>query len=199
MKLLIATNNLNKKREIDEILGPLGFDTVIPKELGIDFDPIEDGTTFEENAMIKAQCGYDLTGIGTIADDSGLCVNALDGRPGIYSARYGGEEASYSEKIALLQQELGDASDRSASFECAIACVLSEDITFTVTGRCLGEIAHETAGTGGFGYDPIFYIPSQGKTFSELTDDEKNAISHRGAALAALRMKLREIQEKDNK
>ena len=195
MKLLIATNNINKKREIDEILGPLGFETVIPKELGVNFDPEETGSTFEENAMIKAQCGFALTGLGTIADDSGLCVKALDGRPGIYSARYGGEEVPYPEKIAKLQQEIGDAADRSASFECAIACVLSEDVSFTVTGRCLGEIAREAAGNGGFGYDPIFYIPSQEKTFSELTDDEKNAISHRGAALAALRMKLKEIQE----
>lgn len=197
MRLLIATNNQNKKREIDAILAPLSVETVTPKELGIDFDPIENGTTFEENAMIKARCGFDLTGIGTIADDSGLCVNALNGRPGIYSARYGGEEATYSEKIAMLQQEIGDAEDRSASFECAIACVLSKDVAFTVTGRCVGEIAHESAGAGGFGYDPVFYIPSKQKTFSELTDEEKNAISHRGAALEALRKKLNEIQEKD--
>lgn len=195
MKLLIATNNVNKKREIDEILGPLGFETVIPKELDIVFDPEETGSTFEENAMIKAQCGFDLTGIGTIADDSGLCVNALHGRPGIYSARYGGEEATYEEKIALLQSEIGTASDRSASFECAIACVLPGGVKFTVTGRCIGEISHQAAGSGGFGYDPVFYIPSLGKTFSQLSDDEKNAISHRGAALAALRNKLHEIQE----
>ena len=195
MKLLIATNNQNKKREIDEILGPLGFETIIPKELGVAFDPEETGSTFEENAMIKAQCGFDLTGIGTIADDSGLCVNALQGRPGIYSARYGGEEATYEEKIALLQSEIGTADDRSASFECAIACVLPDGAKFTVTGRCFGEIAHEAAGSGGFGYDPVFYIPSLGKTFSQLSDDEKNAISHRGAALAALRNKLQEIQE----
>ena len=195
MKLLIATNNANKKREIDEILSPLGFETVTPKELGVAFDPEETGSTFEENAMIKAQCGFALTGLGTIADDSGLCVTALNGRPGIYSARYGGEDATYPEKIAKLQGEIGQASDRSASFECAIACVLSEDVAFTVTGRCLGEIAGEAAGDGGFGYDPIFYIPSQGKTFSQLTDEEKNAISHRGAALAALRVKLQERQE----
>lgn len=194
MKLLIATNNPNKKREIDEILGPLGFETVTPKELGVAFDPEETGTTFEENAMIKAQCGFDLTGIGTIADDSGLCVNALHGRPGIYSARYGGEDANYEEKIALLQSEIGSAEDRSASFECAIACVLSDELRFTVTGRCLGEISQQAAGSGGFGYDPVFYIPSLGKTFSELSDDEKNAISHRGAALAALRKKLEELQ-----
>lgn len=195
MRLLLATNNTNKKREITEILGPLGFEIVIPKDLGISFDPEETGTTFEENAMIKAQCGFDLTGIGTIADDSGLCVNALGGRPGIYSARYGGEDMSYPEKIALLQGEIGESSDRSASFECAIACVLSSEVKFTVTGRCRGQIAHESAGSGGFGYDPIFYIPSLGKTFSELSDEEKNAISHRGAALAALRKKLEEIQE----
>ena len=195
MKLLIATNNQNKKREIDEILGPLGFETIIHKELGVAFDPEETGSTFEENAMIKAQCGFDLTGIGTIADDSGLCVNALQGRPGIYSARYGGEEATYEEKIALLQSEIGTADDRSASFECAIACVLPDGAKFTVTGRCFGEIAHEAAGSGGFGYDPVFFIPSLGKTFSQLSDDEKNAISHRGAALAALRNKLQEIQE----
>lgn len=195
MRLLVATNNPNKKREITEILGPLGFEIVIPKDLGVRFDPEETGNTFEENAMIKAQCGFDLTGIGTIADDSGLCVNALGGKPGIYSARYGGEDATYPEKIALLQGEIGTSSDRSASFVCAIACVLSSDVKFTVTGRCLGQIAHESAGSGGFGYDPIFYIPSLGKTFSELSDEEKNAISHRGAALAALRKKLEEIQE----
>lgn len=195
MKLLIATNNINKKREIDEILGPLGFETVIPNELGVAFDPEETGNTFEENAMIKAQCGFDLTGIGTIADDSGLCVNALQGRPGIYSARYGGDGASYEEKIALLQREIGSSTDRSASFECAIACVLPDGTKFTVTGRCMGEISHEAVGSGGFGYDPVFYIPSLGRTFSQLSDDEKNAVSHRGAALAALRNKLQEIQE----
>ncbi len=193
MKLLIATNNAHKKREIDEILSPLGYETVTPKQLGIIFDPEENGQTFEENAMIKAQYGFQMTGMPTIADDSGLCVTALNGRPGIYSARYGGEDASFEEKITLLQREIGDAEDRSAYFNCTIACVLSKDVVFTVNGKCEGLISHKASGKKGFGYDPVFFVPEFGKTFSEMKEEEKNAISHRGKALIALQKKLKEL------
>ena len=185
-KIVFATNNANKLREAAEILAPLGIEVISQREAGADCEPDENGVTFAENAMIKAKAVYDIVKIPVFADDSGLCVNALDGRPGVYSARY----APKGQECAKLLDEMKDISDdkRNASFQCVIAYV-DENSSFTVNGACLGKIGYEEKGENGFGYDPV--LPEspdepQNKTFSEMTAEEKNAVSHRGAALRAL-------------
>lgn len=192
MRFLLATGNLHKKKEVSDILSPLGYEIVTPRDLGLAFDPEETGATFEENALLKAREGLRLTGLGTIADDSGLCVEALQGRPGIYSARYGGEDLPFEQKIQLLLQELDGKTDRRAYFICAIACLLPDGREITVQGRCDGEISYAPFGANGFGYDPIFRVLGKGCTFAQLTEEEKNQISHRSRALAALEQKLKE-------
>ena len=180
-KIVFATNNANKLREAAEILAPLGIEVISQREAGVDCEPDENGTTFAENAMIKAKAVYDIVKIPVFADDSGLCVDALDGRPGVYSARY----APKGQECAKLLDEMKDISDdkRTASFQCVIAYV-DENRSFTVNGACLGKIGYEEKGTNGFGYDPVFVRGD--KTMAEMTAEEKNAVSHRGAALTAL-------------
>lgn len=180
-KLVMATNNANKLREAREILAPLGIEVISQREAGADCEPEENGTTFAENALIKAKAVYDAVKLPTIADDSGLCVNALDGRPGVYSARY----ASKGQECQKLLDEMKDVPDdkRTASFQCTIAYI-DENGETTMSGECRGAIGYEMRGTNGFGYDPVFMVGE--RTMAELTADEKNAISHRGAALKAL-------------
>ena len=191
--IVIATSNMNKVKEYAEMLSPLGYTIKCLK----DFDPIEiieDGTTFEENALIKARTLFEHTHHTCIADDSGLSIEALNNEPGIYSARYLGENTPYPEKHRVILERLKDADNRRAFFTCVIAYV-SEEEEKLFKGELHGEIAKAPKGEHGFGYDPIFYVPSLGKNTAELTADEKNAISHRGKATRQL---LEFLKEKDN-
>ena len=195
-EFIIATNNKKKLTEIKRILAPLGIVPVTAADKGIDLGDVEEtGSTFAENAYIKAKAAFDICGLPVIADDSGLCVDALDGRPGIYSARYGGHDSPYSVKINMLLDEMKDVADndRSAHFSCAVCCILRSGEVIAVEGRCNGKIAYEPAGDGGFGYDPIFTV--DGKSFASLTDEEKDRLSHRGNALRMLYNELRERKE----
>ncbi|MCI6497247.1 MAG: RdgB/HAM1 family non-canonical purine NTP pyrophosphatase [Anaeromassilibacillus sp.] len=190
-KFIIATNNAKKLVELDRILNPLGINAVTARDAGVDLGDVEEtGTTFEENALIKAMSAFEKSGFPAIADDSGLMVDALDGRPGVYTARYGGEGLSDKERYMNLLDEMKDIpkDKRTARFVSAICCVLSKDEVITVRGECVGEIAFEPSGEGGFGYDPIFLY--EGKSFALLTPEEKDSISHRGKALRLLREEL---------
>ncbi len=193
MKCLLASNNQHKKREICEILQGLDIEIVLPREMNMVFDVEETGQTFAENALIKARAGVKLSGLPTIADDSGLCVNALDGRPGVYSARYMGEDAAYTIKMRALIEELAPYADKSAYFESAIAFCSPSGEEFTVRGVCNGVITAVPMGESGFGYDPVFYLPEKGKTFAQLREEEKNEISHRGLAVRALKERLTQM------
>ena len=195
-EFLIASNNKKKLTEIRRILAPLGIVPVTAAEKGIDLgDVVEDGETFADNAYIKAKAAFDLCGLPVIADDSGLCVDALDGRPGVYSARFMGHDSPYEVKIAALLDELRDVPDerRSAHFTCSICCILRSGEVIAVEGRCDGEIARAPTGSGGFGYDPIFTV--DGRSFAELTDGEKDRLSHRGSALRKLFDELSQRRE----
>ncbi|MBQ3022798.1 MAG: XTP/dITP diphosphatase [Clostridia bacterium] len=193
MKIIAATKNKNKLREFGEILK--GFEIISQEEAGIDLDVEETGTTFEENSYLKAKAIYDLTGIAAIADDSGLCVDALGGEPGVYSARYGGEGYDDKGRVTLLLKNMENVPDekRSARFVCAITLVSGEGI-ITARGECEGKIDYAPKGTNGFGYDPVFFVEKFGKTMAEITPEEKNEISHRGKALGIFAEKLEKKQ-----
>ncbi len=188
-KLIFATSNQGKMKEIREILKDLNVEVLSLKEAGIEADIVEDGKTFEENALIKARAIRDLTGCMVLADDSGLEVDALNKEPGIYSARYMGEDTSYDIKnkniIDRLNGLIGD--ERSARFVCVIAAAFPDGSEETRRGTIEGQIGFEIAGENGFGYDPIFYVPEFGCTTAELSSEDKNAISHRGKALRAMK------------
>jgi XTP/dITP diphosphohydrolase len=188
MKLIFATGNENKMREIREILAGRGYEILSMKEAGIDVDVVEDGKTFAENALIKARAISKIAGELVLADDSGLEIDALGGEPGIYSARYMGHETSYTEKNNNLISRLEGVPDekRTARFVCAMAAVFPDGREETVVGTMEGRIGYEIAGENGFGYDPRFYLPEYGKTSAEISPEEKNAISHRGKALRAI-------------
>lgn len=203
-KIIFATGNEGKMKEIREILDGLTFlgekvQILSMKEAGIDIDIIEDGTTFEENAMIKARAvaGAAKEAI-VLADDSGLVIDYLNGEPGIYSARYLGKDTSYRVKNANLIQRLEGVPDekRSARFVCAIAAVLPDGRELSTRGTIEGRIGYEEKGLNGFGFDPIFYVPEIGKYTAELSDEDKNRISHRGKALRAMREELEKELEK---
>lgn len=191
-RLIFATGNEGKMREIRVILADLGMEILSMKEAGVSLDILEDGKTFRENAQIKAYAVWKETGGIVLADDSGLVVDHLGGEPGIYSARYMGEDTSYEVKnqaiIDRMQGVVG--AERAARFECAIAAVLPGGQVLYTEAAMEGLIAEHPAGCGGFGYDPILYIPQFGKTSAELTMEEKNAISHRGKALKEMRARL---------
>lgn len=188
-QLIFATGNANKMREIREILGDSEYEIVSMKEAGIDVDIVEDGTTFEENATIKAKTIMEMTGKLTLADDSGLEIDALNGEPGIYSARYLGENTSYEIKNQTILDRLKDVPEekRGARFVCAIAAAFPNGQIRTTRGIMEGVIGYEIKGENGFGYDPIFYLPKIEKYSAELSSDEKNALSHRGAALRQIK------------
>lgn len=187
MRLVIATSNEDKVREIDEILKGTGYKAVSMKQAGISADIVEDGKTFEENAMIKAKAVHDLAEADdyVMADDSGLCIDALDGAPGIYSARFCGEDSTYPEKFKRIFSMLKDVPEekRTARFVCAVAVVRPDGTGFTVRGECEGVLHEKPAGDNGFGYDPIFYVPEFGMTTAQMPPEQKNSISHRGRAL----------------
>ncbi len=202
MRIVFATGNKDKMREIREILGDLDAEILSMKEAGVYEDVDENGTTFAENARIKADAIYahlkdkepDLAGETVVlADDSGLEIDYLGGEPGIYSARYLGKDTPYTEKNSIIIGRLQDAKgdERSARFVCAIAACLPGEVRLDTIGTMEGIIADRIAGENGFGYDPIFFLPEYGKTSAELTESEKNAISHRGKALRKMEELLR--------
>lgn len=183
MKLVIASNNPKKIAEIKTIVGDFFQEIVTLKDLGIDVDVEETGTTFEENALIKARTICELTGLPALADDSGLCVDYLDGAPGVYSARYAGEGHDDSENNALLLKNMEGVTDRSAHFCTVIALVYPDGKTLTAEGITDGTILTAPQGTNGFGYDPLFYSKDLKKSFASASPEEKNSVSHRGRAL----------------
>ena len=193
-KIVFATGNEGKMREVRLILQDLGFPVLSMKEAGVSLDIEENGTTFAENAMIKARAVWEKTGGIVLADDSVLVVDYLGGEPGVYSARYLGEDTSYEIKNQAIIDRLADAKEeeRTARFVSAIAAVLPDGSELVTEGTVEGLIAHEPAGNGGFGYDPIFYLPEYGVTSAEIPIEKKNEISHRGKALEAMKIKLRE-------
>lgn len=198
MRIIFATGNKGKLREINDILKDLNIPIVSLKDAGITSEPEETGVTFEENAVIKAKYAAEILKYEDaifMADDSGLEVDALGGEPGVYSARYMGEETPYSIKNKNIIDRLdGIENDkRTARFVCAIAAVLPDGSTIATRGTIEGKIGYEERGANGFGYDPIFYLPDMSLSTAELSPDEKNKISHRGKALEAMKNKLKEI------
>ena len=190
MRFVLATHNPGKLREMGEILKDFGIEVVSPRDLGITVDVEETGSTFAENAMLKAKAICKAADLPAIADDSGLCVDALNGAPGVYSARYGGEGLDDRGRYMLLLSSLRGAPTRAAHFACAVACAFPNGDTLTAEGRCDGSIAYAPLGDGGFGYDPVFLLPGTGKTFGQLSQEEKAAVSHRGRALKDFAGKL---------
>ena len=189
-KFVLATHNPGKLKEMGAILAQFGVEVVSLRDLGLTVDVEETGTTFAENAMLKAKAICAAAKLPAIADDSGLCVDALNGGPGVYSARYGGEGLDDKGRYMLLLNSLRGQSTRTAHFTCAIACAFPNGDTLTAEGRCDGTIAYAPMGEGGFGYDPVFFVPELKKTFGQLTAEEKSAISHRGRALESFIGKL---------
>ena len=183
-KLLIATHNAGKLRELAELLGGIPYQLVSLSDVGIVEDVEETGQTFEENATLKAETYRDLSGLPTLADDSGLEVDALDGEPGVRSARYAGEDATDADRVALLLRNLADApsAERTAQFRCVIAVAASGQRTRLYDGACEGLIVNEPRGDNGFGYDPVFLVSGEGLTMAELSSERKNAVSHRAVA-----------------
>lgn len=181
--IVVASNNEHKLKEIREIL--VGFNVLSMKDVGLDMDIVEDGSTFEENAIIKAKAVSKELNITAMADDSGLEIDCLGGKPGIYSARYLGRNTPYSEKNQIILDRLKNIQegDRGARFVCAIAIAFADGTVKVVKANFEGEIAKQSCGENGFGYDPIFYVPSEKKCSAELSDERKNQISHRGKAL----------------
>ena len=193
--IILASNNKDKVKEVKEILK--GYDIISMKEAGIDVDIEENGTTFEENALIKARAIMKLTGQITMADDSGLEIDYLNKAPGVYSARFMGHDTSYDIKNKALIQKLEGVkgSDRSGRVVCAIAVCFPDGREIVKRGTMEGLIAEEIKGDNGFGYDPIVYLPEYGKTSGELAPEEKNKISHRGKALALIKEELDKSEE----
>ena len=198
-RIVFATGNAGKMKEIKMILGDLGMPVVSMKEAGIEADIVEDGTSFAENAQIKASAVFEKCHDIVLADDSGLEIDYLNKEPGIYSARYMGEDTSYEIKNRNIIDRLADAKgqERSARFVCNIAAVLPDGRVLHTEAAMEGQIAMEPAGCGGFGYDPILYLPEFGMTSAEITMEQKNAISHRGKALEAMKKELEHYFEEE--
>ena len=194
MKFVLASNNIKKLKEMREILSELGLEVISQAEAGVNIEVEETGSTFEENAVLKATAVMEATGLPAVANDSGLMVDALGGEPGIYSARYGGEECKTdAERIEFLLRNMEDTDNRSASFVSMIACVFPDGRRIVTKGECTGLILKEPRGSGGFGYDPVFYLPEFGVTMAEMSAEEKNKISHRAKALNNLKEELKRI------
>lgn len=184
MKVVLASHNQKKMVEMKAILSQMGVEVLSQAEVGVDLEPKETGTTFEENARIKAQAVMQATGLPAIADDSGLMVDALGGDPGVYSARYGGPGLDDTGRWQLLLKNMAGESNRACKFVSVICCAFPDGGEVMARGECPGILAQGPSGDGGFGYDPIFYLPQLGKTMAQLTPAEKNQISHRARALA---------------
>lgn len=194
MKLVLASKNPKKLKEMREILSHLGVEVCLQSDVGIDVDVEETGTTFEENSLLKAKAVMEASGLPAIADDSGLCVDALNGAPGVYSARYGGLDDDVA-RYRLLLENLRGVGTRAAHFHTSVVCCFPNGDVLEAEGDCHGTIAYAPQGENGFGYDPVFFVPELRKTFAQLTPEEKNAISHRGVALRAFGEKLKEYME----
>lgn len=192
-EIIFATGNKDKMREIREIMADCDVHIVSMKEAGIRVDIVEDGTTFEENAKIKARAVAAHTDAIVLADDSGLEIDALNKEPGVYSARYMGEDTSYDVKNANILERMADAPEplRSARFVCAMAAVMPDGEVIETEGVMEGMIGYKIAGKNGFGYDPIFYLPEFGASSAEITPEQKNAVSHRGKALRMMQKELK--------
>lgn len=195
MKVVLASKNPHKLVEIRKITEKFGMELVLESQLGVDIDVEETGTTFEENSFLKAEAVMKATGLPALADDSGICVDALGGQPGIYSARYGFDDTLDDRgRLELLLKNTEQVPDgqRQARFVCVITFVTPEGQTIQARGEVHGELLRAPAGEGGFGYDPIFYYPPYGKSLAEVTPEEKNRVSHRARALEAFHDKLKE-------
>ena len=195
MRVVLASKNPHKLVEISKITEKFGFDLVLQSELGVDIDVEETGTTFEENSFLKAEAVMKATGLPALADDSGIAVDALNGEPGIYSARYGFDESlnDYDRMMLLLKNtEQVPDGQRQAQFVCVITMVTPEGRTIQARGEIHGELTREPRGENGFGYDPIFYYPPMGMTTAEMPSEEKNKVSHRANALKVFYEKLKE-------
>lgn len=193
MKFVLASKNKHKLAELQAILDPYGIEVVLQSELGLDLDVEENGTTFLENARLKADAVMRAAGLPAIADDSGLVVDALDGAPGVYSARYGGEACQGdTDRNTLLLENLREIPEpeRTARFVCCICCRFPDGREIIGEGTCEGVITRKPAGEQGFGYDPIFYVPSEGCTFAQIPEERKNSLSHRGRAIQDFYAKL---------
>ena len=189
MKFILATGNEGKIKEMRGVLSEYGLSVLSQKEAGITLEPEETGTTFYENARIKAETICRASGLPSIADDSGLMVDALGGQPGVYSKRYGGLDDD-AERNAFLLKNLADTEQRSARFVCSIVCCFPDGGEVSAVGECPGSILTAPRGDGGFGYDPVFLVDGTGRSMAELTSEEKNSVSHRGRALRAFVPKL---------
>lgn len=199
MKFIIATNNAKKLIELERILNPLGIEAVSAKEAGVVLGEVEEtGTTFGENAFLKANAAFVKTGMPAVADDSGICIDAFDGGPGIFSSRYLGEDTPYDVKNGIILDKLKDIPDeqRGAHYTCAVCCILPDGSKIEIEEICEGKIGYDQRGDGGFGYDPIFVCGADGATFAQLTAEEKDRLSHRGKALRALKAALEKYLEK---
>ena len=192
MKLVLASKNQKKLVEMNDILSQLGIQVCSEAEAGVDVEVEETGTTFEENSLLKARAVMEASGLPAIADDSGLCVDALNGAPGVYSARYGGEGLDDVGRYRLLLENMRGQMPRTARFVSVITCCFPNGDVLTARGECPGTIAFAPMGEGGFGYDPVFFLPPLKKTFAQLSPEEKNAVSHRGKALELFRARLEE-------
>ena len=190
MTFILATNNAKKLLELREILSDLGLDVVSLKEAGFDSDVEETGDTFVDNALLKATEACRVSGMPAIADDSGLVVAALGSAPGVRSARYGGDGLSDADRTELLLKNMRGMEQRDAKFVSSIACVFPNGDILTAEGECRGEITQTPSGSGGFGYDPVFFLKEAGKTLAEMSPEEKHAVSHRGHALRELKRRL---------
>ena len=200
MRLILASNNKNKLREFKQLVEGMDIELLSQSEAGLLLDVEETGTTFEENAYLKAKAVTDALGCAAVADDSGLVVDALNGEPGVYSARYGpGHDASDADRYNYLLNKLGDEKNRSARFVCCICCTMPDGTVLRSRGECEGEIMPGPKGDGGFGYDPVFKPDAVERGMAELTPDEKNAISHRGKALRAFAEELKRYYNGNNK
>lgn len=196
MKFVLASKNKKKLVEMNAILSQLGIEVCSEADAGVDVEVEETGSTFEENSLLKARAVMEASGLPAVADDSGLCVDALNGAPGVYSARYGGPELDDTGRYRLLLENLRGQSPRTARFVSVITCCFPNGDVLTARGECPGTIAFAPMGEGGFGYDPVFFLPEKKKTFAQLTAEEKNAISHRGRALETFRARLEEYFKK---
>lgn len=188
MKVVLASHNKKKMVEMRAILSRIGVEVISQAEVGLDLEPEETGTTFEENARIKAKAVMEASGLPAIADDSGLMVDALGGEPGVYSARYGGEGLDDTGRWQLLLKNMAGQTNRACKFVSVICCAFPDGTELMARGECPGVLAQGPSGDGGFGYDPVFYLPQLGKTMAQLTPEEKNQISHRAQALAGFQI-----------
>ena len=192
MKLVLASKNQKKLVEMNDILSHLGIEVCSEADAGVDVEVEETGSTFEENSLLKARAVMEASGLPAIADDSGLCVDCLSGAPGVYSARCGGEGLSDEDRYKILLENMRGQLTRTAKFVSVITCCFPNGDVLSARGECPGTIAYAPMGDGGFGYDPVFFVPELKKTFSQLAPEEKNAVSHRGKALESFKEKLEE-------